>query len=79
MKHEILQALRQAQTDADALECVQALLTAYSPRSVVGDALLTCAMDIDGHIAYDVPTVDDLANFGGRFEEREYDNRTTTI
>ena len=26
-----------------------------------------------------VPTADDLANFGGRFEEREYDNRTTTI
>ena len=70
MKHGILQALREAQTDADALECVQALLTAFNPLSVVGDALLTCAMDIDGHINYP-PSKPEK-----RSEEREYDNRT---
>ena len=26
-----------------------------------------------------VPAVDDLENFGGRFEEREYDNRTERL
>lgn len=48
-----LAAIRaEATTEQDALECVNAILCNFKPNAGAGDALLTCAMDIEALVIY---------------------------
>lgn len=72
MKAATLAAIRaEATTEQDALECVNAILCNFKPNAGAGDALLTCAMDIEAFIEYGPE--DEVQP---RFEERQYDRFT---
>ena len=53
MKAATLAAIRaEAITEQDALDCVNAILCNFKPNAGAGDALLTCAMDLESLLFY---------------------------